>query len=230
MLADGLGSNFEIERVGYKRYPICGMSHPAVDALRDLQREHGFAQEDVESLEAYGLKFVFDMVGRPYEPGDSPDVDAQFSLQYCLATVLLTGNISLADLAPEHTLGDERRDLASRISVDLDESLKGKWTARLELKLRDGRVLTRSRDKAAGQSDRPLSTDERAGREIPRFQRHGRSGDGCRRGTASVRPVAGAAAIAGYGTALRRAGAEKRDPARRVKRDGAPSKKAHRNR
>lgn len=160
ILVDGLGSNFEIERVGFKRYPICGMAQPGVDALRDLQREHGFVHEDVELLEAYGSKFVFDMVGRPYEPGDHPDVDAQFSLQYCLATVLLTGNICLADLVAEHTLGGERRSLANRIPVHLDESLKGKWTTRLELKLRDGRVLTRTRDKAAGQSDRPLSTEE----------------------------------------------------------------------
>lgn len=159
-LTEGLGTNFEIDRVGFKRYPICGMAHPAVDVLRDLQREHGFAFEDVESLEAYGSKFVTDMVGRPYEPGDSPDVDAQFSLQYCLATVLLTGNITLADLRPEHTLGTERRDLAARIPIHLDDSLKGKWTARLEMKLRDGRTLTGTRTKAAGQSDLPLSTDE----------------------------------------------------------------------
>ncbi|MCG8548551.1 MAG: MmgE/PrpD family protein [Alphaproteobacteria bacterium] len=159
-LTEGLGSNFEIERVGFKRYPICGMAQPAVDALRDLQREHEFSLEDVDTLEVYGSKFVMDMVGRPYEPGESPDVDAQFSLQYCLATVLLTGSVRLDDLKPEHTLGAERRELAARIPIRLDESLKGKWTARLELKLRDGRRLGRTRDKAAGQSDLPLTTDE----------------------------------------------------------------------
>ena len=159
-LTAGLGESFEIERIGFKRYPICGMAHPAVDALRGLQAEHGFAEADVERLEVRGSKFVVDMVGRPYRPGDSPDVDAQFSLPYCLATVLRTGNVRLADLRPEHTLDAGRRELADRIPVLLDDELHGKWTARVEVRLRDGRALDRTRDKAAGQSDAPLSTDE----------------------------------------------------------------------
>jgi 2-methylcitrate dehydratase PrpD len=159
-LTEGLGAGFEIERIGFKRYPICGMAHPAVDALRDLQAEHGFQEADVEQVEVHGSKFVVDMVGRPYRPGDSPDVDAQFSLPYCLATVLRTGNVRLADLRPEHTLDAGRRALADRIPVVLDDSLHGKWTARVAVRLRDGRAFDRTRDKAAGQSDAPLSTDE----------------------------------------------------------------------
>jgi 2-methylcitrate dehydratase PrpD len=159
-LTADLGESFEIERIGFKRYPICGMAHPAVDALRDLQAEHGFAEGHVETLEVHGSKFVVDMVGRPYRPGDSPDVDAQFSLPYCLATVLRTGTVRLADLRPEHTLDAGRRALADRIPVVLDERLHGKWTARVAVRLRDGRTFDRTRDKAAGQSDAPLSEDE----------------------------------------------------------------------
>lgn len=159
-LTDGLGTEPEIERIGFKRYPVCGMAQPAVDALRELQSEHGFHRDDVESIQVCGSKFVVDMVGRPYQPGSSPDVDAQFSLPYCLATVLLTGNLRLADLRPEHTLSAERRALADRIPVNLDEQLDGKWSARIEIKLRDGRELVRTRHKAGGQSDKPLSTDE----------------------------------------------------------------------
>ena len=53
---------------------------PAIDALRDLQEAHGFGLDDIQSVEVHGSKFVMDMVGRRYEPGDSPDVDAQFNL------------------------------------------------------------------------------------------------------------------------------------------------------
>jgi len=159
-LTAGLAESFEIERIGFKRYPICGMAHPAVDALRDLQAEHGFTEADVEQVEVHGSKFVVDMVGRPYRPGNSPDVDAQFSLPYCLATVLRTGTVRLADLRPEHTLSPERRALADQIPVRLDDHLHGKWTARVAVRLRDGRSFDRTRDKAAGQSDAPLSTHE----------------------------------------------------------------------
>jgi 2-methylcitrate dehydratase PrpD len=108
----------------------------------------------------HGSKFVVDMVGRPYRPGESPDVDAQFSLPYCLATVLRTGNMRLADLRPEHTLDAGRRALADCIPVMLDANLHGKWTARVAVRLHDGSTFDRTRDKAAGQSDAPLSTEE----------------------------------------------------------------------
>ncbi|MGH6913205.1 MAG: MmgE/PrpD family protein, partial [Geminicoccales bacterium] len=159
-LTSGLGSSFEIERIGFKRYPVCGMAQPAIDALRELQAEHGFRADDVEAIEVHGSKFVVDMVGRPYRPGDSPDVDAQFSLPYCLATVLATGNLRLADLSPEHTLDARRRAQADRIPVVLDPALQGKWSARVAVRLHDGRAFDRTRHKAAGQGDRPLSTDE----------------------------------------------------------------------
>lgn len=159
-LTEGLGSDLEIEKIGFKRYPVCGMAQPAVDALRELQAEHGFHRDDVESIRVRGSKFVVDMVGRPYRPGESPDVDAQFNLPYCLATVLLTGNLRLADLRPEHTLSRERRALADSIPVILDESLTGKWSARVEVALRGGGRLERTRHKAGGQSDSPLSDEE----------------------------------------------------------------------
>ena len=40
LLTRGLGESFEVEKTSLKRYPICGMSHPAVDALRDIMRDH----------------------------------------------------------------------------------------------------------------------------------------------------------------------------------------------
>ncbi len=156
----GPGGRLEIEDVGFKRYPICGMAHPAVDALRELQAEIGFTAGDVAELAAFGSVSVMDMFGRPYAPGANPSVDAQFNLAYCLASVLLTGNMRLADLAPGCTLDAGRREWADRIPVRLDEGLKGQWTARVEVTLRDGARLTRERDKAAGQSDNPVSTEE----------------------------------------------------------------------
>jgi hypothetical protein len=44
--------------------------------------------------------------------------------------------------------------------VVLDPSLHGKWTARVAVRLRDGRTFDCTRDKAAGQSDAPLSEQE----------------------------------------------------------------------
>src|SRR3546814_12256582 len=57
----------------------------------------------------------------------------------------------------ENTLGQARRALADSIPVRLDEALMGKWEARVEVELGDGRVVSRTRDKAAGQTDKPVT-------------------------------------------------------------------------
>ena len=68
----------------------------------------------------HGSKFVVDMVGRPYRPGRNPEVDAQFSLTYCLATVLETGKMRAADSGLRAHARAGRRALADRIPVRLD--------------------------------------------------------------------------------------------------------------
>jgi 2-methylcitrate dehydratase PrpD len=166
LLTKDLGTAFEMDAIAFKRYPICGMAQPAVDALRELRDQHRFEIRDVAKIRVYGSKFVVDMVGRPYEPGENPDVDAQFSIRYCIATTLLTGSIKLVDLKAENALGDERANLANAITVELDDTPKGKWSTRIEIELCNGVKLTRSRETAAGQSDRRVSMDELAAKFI----------------------------------------------------------------
>lgn len=147
----------EVNRVCFKRYPVCGMAQPAMDALRDLQLQHRFSPDDLTAINAYGSKFVVDMVGRPFRPGANPEVDAQFNLAYCLSTIRAREDFSLADLAPERTLAPAARAAADAIPVVLDSALKGKWEARVEVTLRDGRKLTARRSKAAWQEERRMT-------------------------------------------------------------------------
>lgn len=160
ILTRDLGKNFEIELLSFKRYPVCGMSHPALDALRDIIRDNGLEREDIAGVSAEGSKFVVDQVGRPYDPGENPEVAAQFNLSYNLATVLDTGTFGLADLQPAQTLDPGRRQLAAQIPVELDNALEGKWTARIRVRLRDGREFTKTRSLAASQQESPLSESD----------------------------------------------------------------------
>lgn len=159
-LTAGLGEAFEIEKLAFKRYPVCGMAQPAVDSLRDLFEQPGFSRENIAAIAVDGSKFVIDMVGRPYKPGANPEVDAQFSIAYCLATVHETGSIGLADIQPEKTLDPDRIARANQIPVTLDASLDGKWTSRVRVTNRQGVEAARIRKAAAGQTDKPVESDE----------------------------------------------------------------------
>ncbi len=159
-LTAGLGEAFEIEKLAFKRYPVCGMAQPAVDSLRDLFEQPGFARENIASIAVEGSKFVIDMVGRPYAPGPNPEVDAQFNIAYCLATTLETGTIGLADIGPAKTLDPDRIRRANAVPVTLDASLEGKWTSRVRVTNRQGAEASRIRKAAAGQTDKPVQAGE----------------------------------------------------------------------
>lgn len=159
-LTADLGVRFEIDRVGFKRYPTCAMTHPGIDAILLLKGEAGFGADEVEAVEVYGSAFMTGLVGKPYEPGDNPQVAAQFSLGYTVATALLTGNVRLSDLDPSHTLDPERRRLAARVTVRQDDRIEGRWATRVVVTLRGGRRLTRSLEVNRGRADQPLSTGE----------------------------------------------------------------------
>src|SRR5205085_8920638 len=85
-----------------KKYPCCGSTHAAVDALLSLIRRHPVQAERVTRLEAW-------IHGRRLLHTDRPEpktaLDAKFSLQYCLARALASHGIDA-----RHFEGDAFRD------------------------------------------------------------------------------------------------------------------------
>ncbi len=78
--------------IGIKLYPCCDSTHAALDALFTLRNEHGFAPQDVSSIEVLIHPLRLTHVNRPQLRNG---LDAKFSVQYCLARALLDGHIVL---------------------------------------------------------------------------------------------------------------------------------------
>jgi 2-methylcitrate dehydratase PrpD len=62
------------------------------------------------------------LTGAPFEPGESPQVSAQFSVRYSVASALLRGRFETADIDPAAVLNAEVLSLASRVVVHVDEA------------------------------------------------------------------------------------------------------------
>src|SRR6202030_2001731 len=92
--------------VAIKQYPCCGSTHPAVDAMLTLVREHGLTPAMVERVDSWTHPWRLAHTNRP-DP--QSELDAKFSVQYCLARALLDRRVSL-----EHFEGDSFRDPAIR--------------------------------------------------------------------------------------------------------------------
>lgn len=120
-VTDGLGSEFEMRRNGFKKYSSLASSHTSVDALRAIQAKHSVAGADVERVLIETTKVVHLHCGWPYKPAET--ITAQMNLPYTAAVTLLEGT-AFVDQYEDSRLRDPRvLDLARRVEVVVDSEL-----------------------------------------------------------------------------------------------------------
>ncbi|HSS66584.1 MAG TPA: MmgE/PrpD family protein, partial [Gammaproteobacteria bacterium] len=85
-----------------KQFPCCGSTHPAIYVAQDLRRDHAFDTGDISEIEirTHPLRLPHTDNPKPESP-----LQAKFSIQYCVARALHSGNVSLSDFAQER-IGD----------------------------------------------------------------------------------------------------------------------------
>ena len=153
----GLGHQYRGERLGFKGYPCGLVAHPAMDALRTLAGS--YAPDDVVAVRVFGDEHMRIMTD-PRDVRKNPRnfIDAQFSIPWALACVIVDGTVKLQHFeAP--ALADQRyRSLAQVVDVNLEGD---RGSSCVELELRDGRTLRSVDVKVAhGHPDNPLSNGE----------------------------------------------------------------------
>ena len=155
-LTSGLGERFETMRIALKFYSCVGSNHTTLDAIRDLQAAHPFGADDVESIVVHGSRVTVDHVGWPYQPQGL--TSAQLNLPYCVATLLLEGDV-FVDQFSEAMVTDPARIALSRLVTtreDPDITARGaryRHMVRVEVKLKDGTVLEEVRAAPRGSED-----------------------------------------------------------------------------
>ncbi len=109
---------FEIEHDSIKPYACCGASHPAIRAALELTIAHDLRPADIEKVEIYlGPNGNF-LVEHPFEMGDNPQVNAQFSAPYGVALAIVRRDCSLARLTDQAIRADlETAEFARRVAV-----------------------------------------------------------------------------------------------------------------
>jgi len=111
---------FEIERNTIKRFTSCGLAHPVTQAALDLAKQYDLRKDDLKQVTIYihGGPDGENLVGRPFEIGDTPQVNAQFSAAYGVAVALLRRRAGLAEFTDQQVRKDtEVAELARRIRI-----------------------------------------------------------------------------------------------------------------
>lgn len=158
-LTSGLGDRFDLSRVAIKPYPCCGSIHSSIDAIFQLQDQEGIAAADVDEVIVHNAGGVVMQCGFQYT-GNGGLLEAQMSLQYCLAVALLDEKVGLSEFTEERRHDPTLLDLASRVTFVLDPELDSiyprRFPARVSVRMKDGSTLEARVPAPLGSPENPI--------------------------------------------------------------------------
>ena len=136
-----LGRQWETMRISLKFYSCVGSNHTTLDAIRTLQEKTHFGADDIASIVVHGSQVTVEHVGWRYTPQGL--TSAQLNLPFCVATLLLEGDV-FVDQFTDEVVDDQRRiDLSKKVSVVEDPAITGRGSnyrhmVRVEVQLKNG--------------------------------------------------------------------------------------------
>ena len=145
-LTAGFGSVWQTMGIALKFYSCVASNHTTLDALRLMQEEHPFGANDVDKVVVHCTQATALHVGWKYKPEGL--TSAQLNLPYCVATLLLDGDVFVDQFSEDHVADPARMALADKVEVREDpaytaQGSKSRHLVRVEVHLKDGKKMQR---------------------------------------------------------------------------------------
>jgi 2-methylcitrate dehydratase PrpD len=156
-----LGRTYELTGgLKIKPYPCGGLSHNAIDAVLEMRERDGLTAGRVESIRVEVAKHAYDrLVFQIPRTG----LEGKFSMGYLLARAMIDGKISLDHFTDVAVREQPMLDFAKRVHLEFNPDLADSSESRpsnVEVRLKDGTILSRHVEYAKGGPQAPLSAQE----------------------------------------------------------------------
>ncbi len=158
-----LGKVFEGANASVKLYPCCRYTHGSIDATLSIVQKNDIKPDDVVEVASHVTQDTYNIVGKPFEIRESPQVDAQFSIPYTVAVAIVRKNVFIDDFFVDKIKGDTQvLQLANKVRVVVDQEPIGKGLApcEVEIRTRDGKVSSERVEILRGDPRKPASVEE----------------------------------------------------------------------
>jgi 2-methylcitrate dehydratase PrpD len=156
-LTSGLGERFETLKISLKFYSCVSSSHTTLDAIRNIQARRPFFTEEIDKIVVHGSQVTVDHVGWKYRPEGI--TAAQLNLPFCVATLLIDGDVFVDQFNEVKIIDPARISLAHKVKVVSDQDITARGSAfrqmvKVELFLKDGTVLAETVEAPRGSEQR----------------------------------------------------------------------------
>jgi aconitate decarboxylase len=152
-LSASLGQKFETMGIALKFYSCVGSNHTTLDALRDIRKRRPFALDEIEAIVVHGSQVTVDHVGWPYQPQGL--TAAQLNLPFCVATLLIEGDVFVDEFTPDCIDDTARIALSRKVKVVHDPAITAlgagaRHKVRVEVQFRDRLIERETREAPRG--------------------------------------------------------------------------------
>jgi 2-methylcitrate dehydratase PrpD len=147
--------------VSVKPYPSGVLSHPSMDALLDIVEEYDIQPEQVEEIRLEAGSNILNPL-RYQNPQTA--LEAKFSLPFCLASIVLERRAGIRQFRDEFVKSPRVQNIMKRIKTYLNPDIESKGYDRIlsmvDVKLKDGKTLTKESGPYRGSPQNPLTEGE----------------------------------------------------------------------
>ena len=155
-LSAGLGERFETMRIALKFYSCVASNHTSLDAIRAIQARRPFRLDELAKIVIRGSQVTVDHVGWPYRPEGL--TSAQLNLPFCVATLLLEGDVFVDQFAPQAFTDAARMELSRKVEVVHDPAItalgsKFRHKVSVSVHFKDGSIEEETREQPRGGED-----------------------------------------------------------------------------
>ncbi|HKW62744.1 MAG TPA: MmgE/PrpD family protein [Candidatus Acidoferrum sp.] len=164
-IMDRLGKpwTFASPGISLKPYPSGSLTHPAMTELARLIATNKIQAAQVEKVDI-GANHNMTTTLLHHQP--KTGLEAKFSMEFCLAVLLLRGNADLSEFTDEIVQRVDVQDMIRRVNFYVDPEAEkagyDKMTSLLRIHLKDGRVIPGRADFGRGSPADPMTFEEAA--------------------------------------------------------------------
>ena len=150
-ITEGLGETFEIDLNTYKPFACGIVIHPIIDACVQLRNEHELAGDEIESVLAKVHPLVLELTGKKTP---QTGLEGKFSVYHSAAAGFIYGAAGEREYSDAVVRDARVVALRDKVTAVVDTTMHEDQT-RVEVKLKDGRMLSKYVEAAIGSLKRP---------------------------------------------------------------------------
>lgn len=162
-IAGKLGTpwTFASPGISIKPHPSGSLTHPGMTEMLRLIGEHNIHADDVVSARV-GTNSNMPNALIHHRPRN--ELQAKFSMEFCMAILLLEGKAGLSEFTDETVLRPDVQAMIERINFVVDDEAERagfhKMTTIIDIALKDGRKISGRADFGKGSPAQPMTYDE----------------------------------------------------------------------